>query len=74
MTATLRRHDSETDDRYLVLNNYGNMFIMPKFRHLMMDSRLVEVEIPEDYYTINKDAIDSMVASTNNFIQNLNER
>ncbi len=74
MNATLRRHDIKTNDNYIALINAGNIFVMPKFKHLMMDNRLVTVEIPEDYYRINREAIECMVASTKKFIQNLNER
>jgi predicted protein tyrosine phosphatase len=73
MSVILRRHDAETNDNYIALKNADNVFIMPKFSHVMMDNRLVEVKIPEDYYRINKEAIDSMVKNTQAFIQNLRE-
>lgn len=69
----LRRHDAETNDNYIALRNADNVFIMPKFSHVMMDNRLVEVKIPEDYYRINKETIDSMARNTEAFIQNLRE-
>jgi hypothetical protein len=73
MSVILRRHDAETNDNYIALRNADNVFIMPKFSHVMMDNRLVEVKIPEDYYRINKEAIDSMAKNTQAFIQNLRE-
>ena len=73
MSVILRRHDAITSDNYIVLKNADNVFIMPKFSHVMMDNRLVEVKIPEDYYRINKEAIDSMARNTQAFIQNLRE-
>lgn len=73
MSVILRRHDAETNDNYIVLKNADNVFIMPKFSHVMMDNRLVEVKIPDDYYRINKEAIDSMAKNTQAFIQNLRE-
>jgi predicted protein tyrosine phosphatase len=73
MKKILRRHDAETNDNYIALRNADNVFIMPKFSHVMMDNRLVEVKIPEDYYRINKEAIDSMAKNTQAFIQNLRE-
>ena len=74
MRKTLRRHDAKTNDNYIALRNEGSIFIIPKFNHLMLDNRLIDVDIPEDYYRKNREAIDSMVSSTNNFIKNLNER
>ena len=73
MSVILRRHDAETNDNYIALRNADNVFIMPKFSHVMMDNRLVEVKIPEDYYRINKEAIESMAKNTQAFIQNLRE-
>jgi len=73
MSVILRRHDADTNDNYIALRNADNVFIMPKFSHVMMDNRLVEVKIPEDYYRINKEAIDSMARNTQAFIQNLRE-
>lgn len=73
MSVILRRHDAETNDNYIALRNADNVFIMPKFSHVMMDNRLVEVKIPDDYYRINKEAIDSMAKNTQAFIQNLRE-
>jgi hypothetical protein len=73
MRRVLRRHDAETNDNYIALRNADNVFIMPKFSHVMMDNRLVEVKIPEDYYRINREAIDSMAKNTQAFIQNLRE-
>ena len=74
MTRTLRRHDTIKDDRYIVLTNSGNAFLMPKFSHLMMDNGLIEIDIPDDYYSINREALDSMTINTNKFILNLIER
>ena len=73
MSVILRRHDAITNENYIALKNADNVFIMPKFSHVMMDNRLVEVKIPEDYYRINKEAIDSMARNTQAFIQNLRE-
>jgi hypothetical protein len=73
MSVILRRHEAETNDNYIALRNADNVFIMPKFSHVMMDNRLVEVKIPEDYYRINREAIDSMARNTQAFIQNLRE-
>jgi predicted protein tyrosine phosphatase len=73
MRRVLRRHEAITNDNYIALKNADNVFIMPKFSHVMMDNRLVEVKIPEDYYRINKEAIDSMARNTQAFIQNLRE-
>jgi hypothetical protein len=73
MKKILRRHNAQTNDNYIALRNADNVFIMPKFSHVMMDNRLVEVKIPEDYYRINKEAIDSMAKNTQAFIQNLRE-
>ena len=73
MSVILRRHDAETNDNYIALRNADNVFIMPKFSHVMMDNRLVEVDIPEHYYRINREAIDSMAKNTQAFIQNLRE-
>jgi hypothetical protein len=73
MSVILRRHEAETNDNYIALRNADNVFIMPKFSHVMMDNRLVEVKIPEDYYRINREAIESMAKNTQAFIQNLRE-
>jgi hypothetical protein len=73
MSVILRRHDADTNENYIALRNAGNVFIMPKFSHVMMDNRLVEVNIPESYYKENRDAIDSMARNTQAFIQNLRE-
>jgi predicted protein tyrosine phosphatase len=73
MSVILRRHNAETNDNYIALRNAGNVFIMPKFSHVMMDNRLVEVNIPEGYYKENKEAIESMKKNTQAFIQNLRE-
>jgi hypothetical protein len=71
MKRLLRRHDSAVKSDYLALRNSGNIFIMPKFKHLMMDCKLVEVEIPLEYYEINKEAIEFMASNTQTFIKNL---
>jgi hypothetical protein len=73
MSVTLRRHKAKTNDKYIALINGGSMFIMPKFNHLMMDNMLIEVDIPEHYYRINREAIDSMAKNTQAFIKNLRE-
>jgi predicted protein tyrosine phosphatase len=73
MRRVLRRHDAITNDNYIALKNAGNVFIMPRFSHVMMDNRLVEVNIPESYYKENKEVIDSMERNTQAFIQNLRE-
>jgi predicted protein tyrosine phosphatase len=73
MRRTLRRHEANTNDKYIALRNGGSMFIMPKFNHLMMDNRLIEIDIPEEYYRINREAIESMAKNTKVFIQNLRE-
>jgi hypothetical protein len=73
MKRILRRHEAKTNDKYIALRNAGNIFIMPKFTHLMMDNGLVEVEIPEEYYKINREAIESMAKNTELFIKNLYE-
>lgn len=73
MSVILRRHESVTNDKYIALRNAGNMFIMPKFKHLMLDNRLIEIDIPEDYYRINREAIESMAKNTEAFIQNLRD-
>lgn len=73
MSVILRRHDAVTNDKYIALRNAGNMFIMPKFKHLMLDNRLIEIDIPEDYYSINREAIESMAKNTEAFIQNLRD-
>jgi hypothetical protein len=73
MRRVLRRHDADTNDNYIALRNAGNVFIMPRFSHVMMDNRLVEVNIPESYYKENKEAIESMARNTQAFIQNLRE-
>ena len=73
MRRVLRRHEAKTNDKYIALRNGGSMFIMPKFNHLMMDNRLIEIDIPERYYRENKEAIDSMAKNTQAFIQNLKE-
>jgi predicted protein tyrosine phosphatase len=70
----LRRHEASAGDNFIVLKNGTNMFLLPKFSHLMMDNRLVQVDIPNQYYKANKEAIDSMAMSTQNFISNLIER
>jgi hypothetical protein len=73
MRRVLRRHEAKTNDKYIALSNGGSMFIMPKFNHLMMDNRLIEIDIPEHYYKINREAIDIMAKNTQAFIQNLKE-
>lgn len=73
MSVILRRHEAVTNDKYIALRNAGNMFIMPKFKHLMLDNRLIEIDIPEDYYRINREAIESMAKNTEAFIQNLRD-
>lgn len=73
MRRILRRHQAKTNDKYIALRNGGSMFIMPKFNHLMMDNRLIEIDIPERYYRENREAIDSMAKNTQAFIQNLKE-
>jgi len=73
MSVILRRHEVKTNDQYIALRNAGNVFIMPKFRHLMMDNSLIEVYIPEDYYKINREAIEDMAKNTKAFIQNLKD-
>lgn len=73
MSVILRRHEANTNDNYIALRNGGSMFIMPKFKHLMMDNRLIEIDIPEHYYKINREAIESMAKNTQAFIQNLRE-
>jgi predicted protein tyrosine phosphatase len=73
MRRILRRHQAKTNDKYIALRNGGSMFIMPKFSHLMMDNRLIEIDIPEEYYRINREAIESMAKNTQAFIQNLKE-
>lgn len=73
MSVILRRHEAKTNDKYIALRNSGNIFIMPKFKHLMLDNGLVDIEIPDDYYRINREAIESMALSTERFIQNLRE-
>ena len=73
MRRILRRHQAQTNDNYIALRNGGSMFIMPKFNHLMMDNKLIEIDIPEHYYKINREAIDSMAKNTQAFIQNLKE-
>lgn len=73
MSVILRRHEANTNDKYIALRNGGSMFIMPKFKHLMMDNRLIEIDIPEHYYKINREAIESMAKNTKAFIQNLKE-
>lgn len=73
MRRILRRHQAKTNDKYIALRNGGSMFIMPKFNHLMMDNRLIEIDIPEEYYRINREAIESMAKNTQAFIQNLKE-
>lgn len=44
---------------------------MPKFSNLMMDNKLVMVDIPKDYYDINAEAIDDMASETINYINEL---
>ncbi len=73
MSVILRRHEAKTNDKYIALRNGSSMFIMPKFNHLMMDNRLIEIDIPEHYYRINREAIESMAKNTKVFIQNLRE-
>ena len=73
MSLILRRHDAKTNDKYIALRNAGNVFIIPRFNHLMMDNRLIEIDIPERYYRENREAIDSMIKNTKAFIQNLKE-
>lgn len=73
MSVILRRHDAVTSDKYIALKNSGNIFIMPKFKHLMLDNRLIEIDIPEEYYRVNREAIESMAKNTQLFIQNLRE-
>ena len=73
MRRVLRRHNAKTNDNYIALRNASNVFIMPRFSHVMMDNRLVEVNIPESYYKENKEAIESMAKNTQAFIQNLRE-
>ena len=73
MSVILRRHDAVTNDNYIALRNAGNMFIMPMFKHLMLDNRLIEIDIPDDYYRINREAIESMAKNTEAFIQNLRD-
>ena len=71
MNMVLRRHETATDDRYIILKNGNNVFVMPKFKHLMMDNKLVMVDVPNDYYEINKEAIDTMASETINYINEL---
>ena len=73
MKRILRRHEAKVNDKYIALRNAGNIFIMPKFNHLMMDNTLVEVDIPLEYYTVNREAIESMASNTQKFIKNLYE-
>jgi len=73
MRRTLRRHEANTNENYIALRNAGNVFIIPKFNHLMMDNRLIEIDIPEHYYSENREVIDSMIKNTQAFIQNLKE-
>ena len=73
MSVILRRHNANTNDNYIALRNAGNVFIIPKFSHLMMDNGLIEIDIPDRYYRENREAIDSMVKNTQAFIQNLKE-
>ena len=73
MRRVLRRHEAKTNDNYIALRNGGSMFIMPKFNHLMMDNKLIDIDIPEHYYKINREAIESMAKNTQAFIQNLRE-
>jgi hypothetical protein len=73
MSVILRRHEAKTNDKYIALRNGGSVFIMPKFNHLMMDNRLIDINIPEDYYRENRRDIDSMIKNTTAFIQNLKE-
>ena len=39
----------------------------------MLDNRLIEIDVPEDYYKINREAIEDMAKNTQAFIQNLRE-
>ena len=71
MNIVLRRHETATDDRYLVLKNGKNLYLMPKFDNLMMDNKLVMVDIPKEYYDINAEAIDDMASETINYINEL---
>jgi len=71
MNIVLRRHDTTTDDRYLVLKNGKYLYLMPKFDNLMMDNKLVMVDIPKEYYDINAEAIDDMASETINYINEL---
>lgn len=73
MSVILRRHNANTNDNYIALRNAGNVFIIPKFNHLMMDNGLIEIDIPERYYRENRRDIDSMIKNTQAFIQNLRE-
>jgi hypothetical protein len=73
MSVILRRHEAKTNDKYIALRNGGSIFIMPKFSHVMMDNRLIDIDIPEHYYKINREAIDSMARNTQAFIQNLRD-
>ena len=73
MSVILRRHEANTNDNYIALRNGGNVFIIPKFNHLMMDNGLIDIDIPEHYYRINREAIESMAKNTQAFIQNLRE-
>ena len=73
MRSILRRHNANTNDNYIALRNAGNVFIIPKFNHLMMDNGLIEIDIPEHYYKENREVIDSMAKNTTAFIQNLRE-
>jgi len=73
MSIILRRHEDVTNDNYIALRNAGNIFIMPKFKHLMLDNRLIDIDIPDDYYKINREAIEDMAKNTKAFIQNLRE-
>jgi len=73
MSVILRRHSAVTNDNYIALRNAGNIFIMPKFKHLMLDNRLIDIDIPDEYYRVNKEAIEDMAKNTKAFIQNLRE-
>jgi uncharacterized protein YyaL (SSP411 family) len=71
MGTVLKRHDTARHDKHFVLCNGDNIFLMPRFEHLMMDNSLLMVEIPSDYYNANKEAIDSMASDTIDYINKL---
>ena len=39
----------------------------------MLDNRLIDIDIPDEYYRVNKEAIEDMAKNTKAFIQNLRE-